>query len=449
VLHAVIGLRRLSLILLAAAVPLVLSSAAQAQPGKNLIYNAMMPCRLIDTRIAGGALVAGTSRTFNAVGVSAPGSLASQGGNPNGCPIPGFVNGFAQVQALAINLVAVGPAGAGDLVAWESDDSQPAASVINYMNTNIANMVILPVRQDFQGNDITVRPQVSGTHLVADVVGYFTDATPTAGAANLVLGTAAGNIGAASGTGNVAYGSFSLLSLTTGSSNSALGDSALMANAGGGSNTAVGANALSKNTTGNGNVALGAGAGSNIVAGSHNVDVGNTAPGDESNTIRIGDTAVQTAAFIAGINGATSSSGTAVFVNASGQLGTTTSSLRFKQDVRDMGEASGDLMKLRPVTFRYTPGQDDGSQLLQYGLIAEEVAQVYPGLVQLDAAGKPLAVRYHFVNAMLLNEVQRQHRTIEDQRAKMAELEARLADQRRQAESQEARLRRLESLLDR
>jgi hypothetical protein len=77
-----------------------------------------------------------------------------------------------------------------------------------------------------------------------------------------------------------------------------------------------------------------------------------------------------------------------------------------------MGEASADLMKLRPVTFYYKPAYDDGSHLRQYGLIAEEVAKLYPDLVQYDRDGLPLAVRYHAVNAMLLNEVQKQQRSL-------------------------------------
>jgi hypothetical protein len=468
-MHRDLARRRTPLLILLALALLVPAAGAHAQISiPSLLFTAIAPCRLIDTRVMGGPLAAGATRTFNVVGVSAAGSLASQGGNPNGCPIPGFVNGFAQVQSVAINLIAVNPAGPGDLIAWPTDESQPTASVINYINLpsgvlNIANMVILPVRQDFPvGADITVKAQVSGVSLVADVLGYYSDATPTAGAANLFVGTSTGS-GPPTGMANSSFGSFSLLSLTAGNGNSALGTSAMFKTQGGNDNTAVGQSALSNNVagtgstaigwnallnaTGGGNIALGSGAGKNITAGSGNIDIGNAAPGDESNTIRIGDTATQTAAFMAGVNGATSASGTAVFVNAGGQLGTTTSSLRFKEDVQDMEEASGGLMNLRPVTFRYAPRYDDGSRLLQYGLIAEEVAQVYPGLVQLDAGGKPLAVRYHFINAMLLNEVQKQHRTIEDQRARLAELEAQVAAQRRQAEQQEARLRRLEDLL--
>src|SRR5580693_987145 len=128
------GRRRL-LVLLAPAATLVATGAAQAQISiPNLIFTAVAPCRLIDTRVMGGPIAAGSTRTFNVAGVGAPGSLASQGGDPNGCPIPGFKNGFAQVQSVAINLVAVGPSGPGDLIAWPTDESQPNASVVNYAN---------------------------------------------------------------------------------------------------------------------------------------------------------------------------------------------------------------------------------------------------------------------------------------------------------------------------
>jgi len=121
-------------------------------------------------------------------------------------------------------------------------------------------------------------------------------------------------------------------------------------------------------------------------------------------------------------------------------LGTLTSSVRFKEDVATMGEASHDLMKLRPVVFHYKAPYDDGSRLLQYGLIAEEVAKVAPELVQYDATGQPFTVRYHALNAMLLNELQKQHAKVEEQAAE-------LARQKAQIEEQEARIRRLEALL--
>jgi hypothetical protein len=63
----------------------------------------------------------------------------------------------------------------------------------------------------------------------------------------------------------------------------------------------------------------------------------------------------QSAAYIAGIYASTSAGGIPVQINSTGQLGTQTSSLRFKEQVQDMGDSTSALMKLRPVTFVYKP----------------------------------------------------------------------------------------------
>jgi len=142
----------------------------------------------------------------------------------------------------------------------------------------------------------------------------------------------------------------------------------------------------------------------------------------ESGTIRIGTKGSQSATFIAGINGITASSGVAVYITSSGRLGTLTSSRRFKKDIHTMGTASDRLMQLRPVTFRYKQAAEDGTYPLQYGLIAEEVAKVFPDLVQYDKAGKPFTVYYHLLTPMLLNEIQKEHRQIAVQQTQMAVL---------------------------
>src|SRR5207249_2778919 len=126
----------------------------------------------------------------------------------------------------------------------------------------------------------------------------------------------------------------------------------------------------------------------------------------EGNTIRIGDT--QIATFIAGISGRTSSGGVGVFVNSAGQLGTVSSSARYKEAVESLGEDSRRLLRLRPVQFRYKPEYDDGSRLIQYGLIAEEVAAVFPELALYGPSGELETVRYHLLPVLLLSELQRQ-----------------------------------------
>ncbi len=104
------------------------------------------------------------------------------------------------------------------------------------------------------------------------------------------------------------------------------------------------------------------------------------------------------------------------------------SARRFKKDVEDMGDASSGLMKLRPVTFRYKPEYAQGLRTLQYGLIAEEVAEVYPDLVQYDPkTGQALTVYYHLVNAMLLNEAQKQQKKIDALEEQVRELSALVA----------------------
>ena len=95
-------------------------------------------------------------------------------------------------------------------------------------------------------------------------------------------------------------------------------------------------------------------------------------------------------------------------------------------DIRPIAEESDGLMRLRPVAFRYKP-EIDPAELAQYGLIAEEVAEIYPDLVVCSADGSPQTVRYQLVNALLLNEVQKQHRTIEAQSEEMATMQRRLA----------------------
>jgi hypothetical protein len=112
-------------------------------------------------------------------------------------------------------------------------------------------------------------------------------------------------------------------------------------------------------------------------------------------------------------------------IDSNGQLGIVSSSRRYKDDVRDMAEASAGLMALRPVTYHYrnTP---EGAPL-EYGLIAEEVAEIYPDLVARLGDGTIETVQYHKVNAMLLNEVQKQQRHIQEQDRRMEALTERLA----------------------
>jgi hypothetical protein len=231
-----------------------------------------------------------------------------------------------------------------------------------------------------------------------------------------------------------------------------MGSIALVSNTTGEGNTAIGDGALDLNTTGSFNTAIGFVAGL-AITGDYNIDIGSGQQGSvgESNTIRIGNPNIfpmLQRTFIAGIYGVlTGGPGTAVFVDANGQLGTVSSSRRFKDDIQDMGDASSDLMKLRPVTFRYKQAQEDGSHPLQYGLVAEEVAEVNPGLVQFDKNGQPQTALYHVLPSLLLNEAQKEHQRVDAQEKVIQSQQEQIQAQQEQLKAQEERLRKLEAIL--
>ena len=213
-----------------------------------------------------------------------------------------------------------------------------------------------------------------------------------------------------SGSNNTANGFQALLSNSTGGNNTAIGSNALFASSTGIRNTAVGDRALT-NSTGNSskNIAIGYRAGAALTSGSNNIYLGNPGISSESFTMRLGT--VQTSTFIAGINTA-GISGTPVVIDGNGQVGVSVSSARYKRNIEAMASRSEDLLKLRPVTFAY---RDDGAATMRYGLIAEEVAAVYPELVIHAASGEVHTVKYLELIPMLLNELQRQQQTLQSQ----------------------------------
>jgi Chaperone of endosialidase len=246
-----------------------------------------------------------------------------------------------------------------------------------------------------------------------------------------------GNVGAGTfalrsntnGAANVAIGSHALQGNTTGFDNTAIGEQTLQANTSGIFNTAVGAGALIT-STGSNNVAVGLSAGANATTGSNNIYLGTTVLGvaGESNTIYVGKQGTQTKTFIAGIRGITTVNSDAipVMIDSAGQLGTVSSSSRFKEDINDMGDASQRLLQLRPVTFRYAQAYGDGSKPIQYGLIAEEVAKVFPELAVRNAAGEIETVHYETLNVLLLNELRKHQSEIQRQRERIEVLEQRM-----------------------
>jgi hypothetical protein len=210
----------------------------------------------------------------------------------------------------------------------------------------------------------------------------------TTGSANTASGSGAlgGNTigGNTIGSSNTAIGVYSLLANTTGGQNTAAGVYALSSNTTGSFNTSIGDNALFNNASGINNIAVGYNAAFNVSRGnSYNIHIGSRGSSGDNTTIRLGTPGTQISFFVAGVRGVTRGNSDAgpVVIDSNGQFGTLSSSRRFKGDMEDMGASSHNLMRLRPVTFRYKQPFVDGFKPIQYGLIAEEVAQVYLDLV--------------------------------------------------------------------
>jgi hypothetical protein len=208
------------------------------------------------------------------------------------------------------------------------------------------------------------------------------------------------------GGDNTAVG-FQALQNNGASNNTAMGAGALHLSEAGGNNTAVGFNALGSEVTGISNVAVGSGALANAIHG-FNIAVGadaGSAVTTALGVIAIGSSGanVSGGCFIGNIRGVTTNIANAipVLIDSGGQLGTASSSQRFKKDIKPMQGTSNSILDLKPVTFHY---RSDKSSTPQFGLIAEEVAKVNPDLVVHDKDGQIYTVRYDAVNAMLLNE---------------------------------------------
>ena len=389
-----------------------------------LPFIGLAPCRIVDTRGNGapiqGGIFTGSSDVRNYV-------LAGV------CGVP------ASAEAVSLNLTVTGPGqtNPGFLVAWPTGGVVPPVSILNWdhVQAQIANAAVV-----LTDSSVSITVNVSApTHVIIVVNRYY--GSPTEDPANVFLGSLAGNttmtgsantgIGQealarnAAGNGNTAIGALALLLNTTGSFNTANGFVALPKNNGGSGNTAVGVSALFNNTIGFENIAVGHAAGVNLTTGDSNIAIGNPGVRGESATIRIGTDGTHTQAFLAGVRGVTTgvNDAVAVMIDSAGQLGTVSSSRRVKRDIEDMGGASQALMDLRPVTFRYKAWLDP-TGARQYGLIAEEVAEVLPDLVVYEKGGQPETVRYHLLVPMLVNEVQRERKTIADLTARLERLEA-------------------------
>ena len=462
-----------------------------------LVFVAITPCRLVDTR--GASVGFNSSAPFN--GPFIQGQTAATYpvlSSPSFAPC-GTIPNIAEAYSLNLTLV---PHPLGTPVNFvtvypNNGSPVPSVSTVNDLQGGIVgNAAIVPAGTTAGGINVY---SYGPTDIILDMNGYYAAPTDlssntavgglnfispgfsgsynsafgqgamqnlTTGAQNVAVGwdamahevngmdnTAVGfqaMFDATSGGANTALGYLALQNILSGSSNTAMGAVALNNDTTGDNNTAVGPGALQFDTIGNDNIGIGLQAGLNISTGSDNIMIGNPGVSTDAAVIRIGSLTAntncspicnpQTSFYAAGIYGVNVTGGVPVQVNANGQLGVASSSRRYKQDIQDMGDASSDLLRLHPVTFHYKEPFAGGSKATEYGLIAEEVAQVYPDLVVRSADGQIETVKYQVLDSMLLNEVQKQA-----ERNRLQAEENR--QQARQIRSLEERLAALEQLL--
>jgi hypothetical protein len=239
---------------------------------------------------------------------------------------------------------------------------------------------------------------------------------------------------------NTGFGAYALVANTTGSGNTAFGYAGLRSMTTGSQNIGFGYQSLYNDSTGSNNIAMGYQSALNVVSGSNNIEIGSSGAALDSGVIRFGTQGRQTTTYLAGVSDA-KITGAAVYVTSSGQLGVLASSERYKTAISPLGSDTEKLMQLRPVSFHL---KTDPTGAVQYGLIAEEVDKVYPELVIRDDSGKVQGVRYDELAPMLLNEVQKQERTIAAQNAHATAQDAEIRDLKKMVAETQAGLVQLE-----
>jgi hypothetical protein len=233
-------------------------------------------------------------------------------------------------------------------------------------------------------------------------VGYGSGFSLTTGSQNTAVGYQ--TLPSCNSSGNSCLGFEALNGVTTGGDNTAVGYAAAGAINSGTFNTALGQQALSAVTTGSFNCCLGYGSGFSLATSdSNNIMIMAQGAGGTNGSIQIGINGTHTTCFIQGISGKTVT-GTAVLCSTSGQLGTIASSIRYKENVEDLGNASEDIYNLRPVRFNY---KTDPEKKQQYGLIAEEVAKDMDYLCFHGEDNQPDSVKYHELPVLLLAELKK------------------------------------------
>jgi hypothetical protein len=307
----------------------------------------------------------------------------------------------------------------------------------------------------FSNTEGGVNTAVGDSALFSNTTGNFNTAVGDQALRNNTTGeenTAVGDAALANnppGNFNTAVGGIAALN-TSGSENTAIGRAALATNTTGNVNTAVGDGALFS-STGSGNIALGQNAGGSVTTANNVICIG-TSGANVSNSCFIGQIYFNVQPIVG-------TDPDSVTITSAGRLGRgNVSSRRYKHDIQPMEKASEALYALKPVSFRYNK-EYDATQTLAFGLVAEEVAEVYPDLVGRNPNGEPESVRYEQINAMLLNEFLKQHRKVEQQAREMRQqrkdFETTIAELKKQIEAvaahskkQDANIQRVSAQID-
>jgi hypothetical protein len=358
----------------------------------------------ITTTAASATVTLSTPSTFIAPGtieatttVTAGTDLISTAGNLN----------FNAASGQSINWPNVGTYGAGILISW---NALPFLSTGGSYGTSLSLGRNTSIGGDYN------------TFIGSDAAQNYTSSATN----NTIVGAAAAGQTASSGTSNTIIGN-SAFAYGTGSYNTMGGNQSYYAISSGNYNTGWGYHnqAMSNGASGSYNSSYGISYASSTVDGagsawqfteSNNVCIQSTGVLGESNTLHIGQAtgtgiAELNAAYICGIYGITVT-GTPILISATDQLGVAVSSAKYKKDITDMPDMSQVIDKLRPVTFHYK--DEKQSAQLNYGLIAEEVEQVWPEMVAYDKDGNISTLYYQFLAPILLKEIQALRKEIEE-----------------------------------
>lgn len=353
-------------------------------------------------------LVSGSDNV--AVGELAGGQLLTGSGNVLLGMQAGY--GYDSSESNNVNIANQGMTGDSGIIRIGTSGHQDSCFVSGISGVSISSLTSsLPVQINSSGqlgatgNIYMPLTNAGGTQGVinADIFSFIHNGPPSSG--STFCGINAGNF-AATGGRNSGFGYQSLDFIGSGLDNSACGQESLGTLAGGSTNSALGSQSGEFLVSGSGNLLLGFQSGVNYTgAESNNILLSHTGTLGESHIIRLGTAGTHLKNFQAGIVGITTDVADAipVLVSSTGQLGTVSSSARYKANIHDLNGQSANIYKLRPVSFNYISHPEHEA----WGLIAEEVEQVMPQLVVYNKDQQCETVKYQDLPVLLLNELQK------------------------------------------